>query len=49
MAQVDDLFAGARSAGAVGIYYLDSGKWGFTPAMQTEFVNDANLLLIWHY
>jgi hypothetical protein len=42
VAQIDNLVAGARSVGAAGLMYFDSGtKWAFTPAEQSEFVNDV--------
>jgi hypothetical protein len=40
--QIDNLVAGARSAGAAALMYFDSGtRWAFTPAEQSEFANDV--------
>jgi hypothetical protein len=40
--QIDNLIAGARSADAAALMYFDSGtKWAFTPAEQSEFINDV--------
>jgi Glycosyl hydrolase family 26 len=42
VSQIDNLVAGARSVGAAALMYFDSGtKWAFTPAEQSEFVNDV--------
>ena len=42
VSQIDNLVAGARSVGASALMYFDSGtKWAFTPAEQSEFVNDV--------
>lgn len=42
-AQIDDLLAGARSAGATAVFYFDSGpRWTLTSAGQAEFVNDVS-------
>src|ERR1700733_1459883 len=42
VSQIDNLVASARSAGAAALMYFDSGtKWAFTPAEQSEFVNDV--------
>jgi Glycosyl hydrolase family 26 len=42
VSQIDNLIAGARSAHAAALMYFDSGtKWAFTPAEQSEFVNDV--------
>jgi hypothetical protein len=42
VSQIDNLVAGARSAGAAALMYFDSGtQWAFTSAGQSEFVNDV--------
>jgi len=41
VSQIDDLFSGARSAGAVAVMYFDKGAYAMTTAMQSEFVTDA--------
>jgi beta-mannanase len=42
VSQIDNLVVGARSVGAAALMYFDSGtKWAFTPAGQSEFVNDV--------
>jgi Glycosyl hydrolase family 26 len=42
VSQIDNLVAGARSVDAAALMYFDSGtKWAFTPAEQSEFVNDV--------
>jgi Glycosyl hydrolase family 26 len=42
VSQIDNLVAGARSAGAAALMYFDSStKWAFTPAEQSEFVNNV--------
>jgi mannan endo-1,4-beta-mannosidase len=42
VSQIDNLVAGARSAGAAALMYFDSGtKWAFTPAGQSEFVHQV--------
>ena len=42
VSQINNLVAGARSAGAAALMYFDSGsKWAFTPAEQSEFVNQV--------
>ncbi len=41
LAQIDDLIAGARAAGAQAVCYFDAGgRWSFTGAGQAEFIND---------
>jgi hypothetical protein len=42
VAQIDNLVAGARSAGAVALMYFDSGtEWTLSPAEQSELVSDV--------
>jgi len=41
VSQVDDLFTGARSVGAVAVMYFDKGAYAMTTAMESEFVTDA--------
>jgi mannan endo-1,4-beta-mannosidase len=41
VSQVDDLFSGARSVGAVAVMYFDKGAYAMTAAMESEFVADA--------
>jgi mannan endo-1,4-beta-mannosidase len=42
VAQIDNLVAGARSAGAAALMYFDANSpWAFTPAEQSEFVSDV--------
>jgi mannan endo-1,4-beta-mannosidase len=42
VSQIDNLVAGARSAGAVALMYFDSGtRWALSPAEQSEFARDV--------
>jgi beta-mannanase len=41
VSQVDNLFSGARSVGAVAVMYFNKGAWAMTTAMESEFVADA--------
>lgn len=43
LAQIDNLLAGARAAGAEAVFYFDSGsRWSFTDAGRAEFINDLS-------
>ncbi len=41
VSQIDDLFSGARSVGAVAVMYFDKGAYVMTSAMESEFVTAA--------
>lgn len=42
VSQIDNLIAGARSAGAAALMYFDANaEWALTPAEQSEFVSDV--------
>jgi len=41
VSQVDDLFSGAQSAGAVAVMYYDKGAYAMTTDMESEFIGDS--------